>query len=112
MLGEVFLIKIEDTWEEMSFKELMSESFNGLDFLMNVEKRLYTTVDDAKGNRIFDNDIVAEYGRYHNMPNKVTYRKVNWKPNHAAWLRGESERLTPANVKKYRIEVVDRSLQK
>ena len=37
---------------------------------------------------------------------RVLYQKIQWKESYSCWLRGEFQRLTPKNIKQYKIEVV------
>lgn len=106
-MGEIYLVFIEGDWEEMTLDDMLTDTLNGSDYLLQTERRLYTGVDDINGNKIFDQDEVLEQGHYVNSDKTSTYT-VTFKPNHGAWLRGDTQRLTPINVKKYKIKVINR----
>lgn len=98
-----YLVTVEDERYEMTLDEMLGVGGD----LIYATKQLYTGVKDIKGNKLYDQDIVVEHGHYVNS-DRVSYRIINFAPNHAAWLRGKTQRLTPKNVKSYQIEVVKR----
>ncbi len=60
---------------------------------------------DIDGNEIYEGDVVEERvdrGRYET----IQYTWINWKVSYSCWLRGNYNRLTPNNIKQYKIKVV------
>lgn len=103
-----YLITVEGSQFEATLDEMLGMGDDLLRF--DATKQLYTGVKDIKGNKIYDQDVVIEHGHYVNS-DRPSYRIINFAPNHGAWLRGKTQRLTPKNVKNYSIEVVDRKTE-
>ena len=56
--------------------------------------------------KIYTNgDILEETGHSFSSDRK-TYSEVKWKTNYSCWLRGDYQRLTPNNIKKWKCRVV------
>ena len=103
-----YLITVEASQYEATLDEMLEMGDDLLNY--GATKQLYTGIKDIKGNKIYDQDVVVEHGHYVNS-DLVSYRIINFAPNHGAWLRGKTQRLTPKNVKNYAIEVVDRKAE-